>query len=83
MDLPKLGIRDTYLFKPKWLKRNIEKVHLKGECPRKDILRLDDQEEGRKNRKIVHLGKNDLVASPALREERILGGKLGSIKKFP
>jgi hypothetical protein len=26
--------------------------------------------------------KNDLVASPALREERILGGKLGSIKKF-
>jgi hypothetical protein len=44
MDLPKLGIRDTYLFKPKWLKRNIEKVHLKGECPQKDILRLDDQE---------------------------------------
>jgi hypothetical protein len=31
MDLPKLGIRDTYLFKPKWLKRNTEKVHLKGE----------------------------------------------------
>jgi hypothetical protein len=36
-----------------------------------------------KNRKIVHLGKNDLIASPALREGRILGGKLGSIKKFP
>jgi hypothetical protein len=49
-------------------------------------LRLQDQEGVRKNRKIVHLGKkmrkNDLVASPALREERILGGKLGSIKKF-
>jgi hypothetical protein len=27
--------------------------------------------------------KNDLVASPTLRERRILGGKLGSIKKFP
>jgi hypothetical protein len=27
--------------------------------------------------------KNDLVASPVLREGRILGGKLGSIKKFP
>jgi hypothetical protein len=51
MDLPKLGIRDTYLLKPKWLKRNIDKVHLKGECPRKDISRLDDQEGVRKNRK--------------------------------
>jgi hypothetical protein len=30
MDLPKLGIRDTYLFKPKWPKRNTWKVHLKG-----------------------------------------------------
>jgi hypothetical protein len=59
MDLPKLGIMDTYLLKPKWLKRNTEKVHLKGECPRKDILRLDDQEGVRKNRKIVHLGKNE------------------------
>jgi hypothetical protein len=59
MDFPKLGIRDTYLFKPKWLKRNIEKVHLKGECLRKDISRLDDQEGVRKNRKIVHLGKNE------------------------
>jgi hypothetical protein len=27
--------------------------------------------------------KNDLVASPALREESILGGNLGNIKKFP
>jgi hypothetical protein len=51
MDLPKLGIMDTYLLKTKWLKRNIEKVHLKAECPRKDILRLDDQEGVRKNRK--------------------------------
>jgi hypothetical protein len=51
MDLPKLRIWDTYLFKPKWLKRNTEKVHLKGECPRKDISRLDDQEGVRKNRK--------------------------------
>jgi hypothetical protein len=57
MDLPKSGIMDTYLFKPKWLKKNIEKVHLKGECPLKDILRLKDQEGVRKNRKIVHLGK--------------------------
>jgi CRISPR/Cas system-associated exonuclease Cas4 (RecB family) len=83
MDLLKLRIRDIYLSKPKWLKRNTEKVHLKRECHRKDILRLDDEEGVRKNRKIVHLGKNDLVASPALRERRILGGKLGSIKKFP
>jgi hypothetical protein len=57
MDLPKLGIMDTYLFKPKWLKRNTGKVHLKGECPQKDILRLEDQEGVRKNRKIVYLGK--------------------------
>jgi hypothetical protein len=27
--------------------------------------------------------KNDLVASPTLRKGRILGGKLGSIKKIP
>jgi hypothetical protein len=59
MDLPKSGIRDTYLFKPKWLKRNTEKVHLKGECPLKDILKLEDQEGVRKNRKIVHLGKKE------------------------
>jgi hypothetical protein len=59
MDLPKLGIRDTYLLKPKWLKMNTEKVHLKGECPRKDISRLDDQEGVRKNRKIIPLRKNE------------------------
>jgi hypothetical protein len=50
-------------------------------------LRLDDQKGVRKNRKIIHLGKNeeknDLVALPTLRKRRILGGKLGSIKKFP
>jgi hypothetical protein len=87
MDLQKLGIRDTYLFKPKWLKRNTEKVHWKGECPPKDISRFDDYEGIRKNRKIIPLGKNeeknDLIASLVLREGRILGGKLGSIKKFP
>jgi hypothetical protein len=27
--------------------------------------------------------KNDLVVSSAIREGRILGGKIGSIKKFP
>jgi hypothetical protein len=48
MDLPKLGIRDTYLFKPKWLKRNTGKVHFKGEYPQKDISRLEDQEGVRK-----------------------------------
>jgi hypothetical protein len=51
MDLPKLGIRDTYFLKPKWLKRNTEKVHFKGEYPQKDISRLEDQEGVRKNRK--------------------------------
>jgi hypothetical protein len=59
MDLPKLGIMDTYLFKPKWLKSNTEKVQLKRECPLKDISRLDDQERVIKNRKIVHVGKNE------------------------
>jgi hypothetical protein len=44
MDLPKSGIIDTYLFKPKWLKRNTEKVQLKRECPLKDISMFDDQE---------------------------------------
>jgi hypothetical protein len=57
MDLPKLGIKDTYLFKLKWPERNTRKVHLKGECPQKDILMLEDQEGIRKNMKIVHLGK--------------------------
>jgi hypothetical protein len=44
MNLPKLGIRDTYLFKPKGSERNTGKVHLKGECPQKDILMLKDHE---------------------------------------
>jgi hypothetical protein len=51
MNLPKSGIRDTYLLKPKWLKRNTEKVQLKGECPLKDISRFNDQEGVIKNRK--------------------------------
>jgi hypothetical protein len=59
MDLPKSGIRDTYFLKPKWLKRNTRKVHFKGEYPQKDISRLEDKEGVRKNRKIVHLGKNE------------------------
>jgi hypothetical protein len=57
MDSPKLRIKDTYLFKPKWSERNTEKVHLKGECPQKDILMLEDQEGIKKNMKIVHLEK--------------------------
>jgi hypothetical protein len=59
MDLPKSGIRNIYLFKPKWLKRNTKKVQLKGECPLKDISRFDDQEGVIKNRKIIHVGKNE------------------------
>jgi hypothetical protein len=59
MDLPKSGIRNIYLFKPKWLKRNTKKVQLKGECPLKDISRFDDQEGVTKNRKIVHVRKNE------------------------
>jgi hypothetical protein len=51
MDLPKSGIRDTYFLKPKWLKRNTEKIQLKGECPLKDISRFDDQEGVIKNKK--------------------------------
>jgi hypothetical protein len=47
---------------------------------------LEDYEGVRKNMKIFHLEnkmrKNGLVASPALREGRILGEKLGIIKKF-
>jgi hypothetical protein len=57
MELPKLGIRDTYLFKPKWSELNTGKAHLKGECPRKDILMLEDHEGIRKNMEIVHLEK--------------------------
>jgi hypothetical protein len=30
---------------------------LKGDCPRKDILMLEDHEGFRKNRKIVHIEK--------------------------
>jgi hypothetical protein len=86
MDLLKLRIRDTYLLKPKWPERNTRKVHLKGECPQKDILMLEDQEGLRKkyenstSRK--KMKKNDLVALPTIREGRILRGKLGNIKKF-
>ena len=56
MDLPKLGIIDTYLSKPKWLKKNKMEV-LKGECFQKDIQRLEDYEGVRKNIKKAHLGK--------------------------
>jgi hypothetical protein len=35
MELPKLGIRDTYLFKSKWPEMNIGKAHLKEEMPSK------------------------------------------------
>jgi hypothetical protein len=35
MDLLKLGIRDTYLLKPKWPERNTKKVHLKGNAPKR------------------------------------------------
>ena len=49
MDLLKLGIKDTYLFKPKWSERNTEKAHLKGECLQKDILRFKNQEGVKKN----------------------------------
>jgi hypothetical protein len=77
MELPKLGIRDTYLFKPKWLQMNTGKAHLKGECPPKDILMLEDHEGVRKNMKTIHLEKkkrkNDLVVSLVLKEGRLLG----------
>jgi hypothetical protein len=48
MKLPKLGIMDTYLFKPKWLELNTRKAHLKGECLQKDIFILEDHEGVRK-----------------------------------
>jgi hypothetical protein len=57
MELPKLGIMDTYLFKPKWPELNAGKAHLKGECPRKDVLMLEDHEGVRKNMEIVNLEK--------------------------
>jgi hypothetical protein len=44
MELPKLGIRDTYLFKFKWPGMSTRKTHLKRECPRKDLLILEDHE---------------------------------------
>jgi hypothetical protein len=58
-----------------------------GECPQKNILMLEDHEgviktyENSSSRK--KMKKNDLVASPILRERRILGEKLGIIKKIP
>jgi hypothetical protein len=58
MDLPKLGIRDTYLFKSKWPERNTKKAHLKGECLQKDILMLEEQEGVKKTMEIVHLEKS-------------------------
>jgi hypothetical protein len=54
MELSKL-IWNIYFFKPKWPEMNIGKVHSKGECPQKDLLRLEDHEGVRKNMKIVHL----------------------------
>jgi hypothetical protein len=35
MDLLKLRIMDTYLFKPKWPERNTGKAHLEGGMPPK------------------------------------------------
>ena len=57
MNLQKLGIRDTYFFKPKYLKSNTMKVHLKRECPQKDISRLEDQVGVFLKMKVVNLGK--------------------------
>jgi hypothetical protein len=57
MDLPKLGIRDTYLLKPKRPELNTGKAHLKKECRRKNILMLEDHEGVRKNMEIIHLEK--------------------------
>jgi hypothetical protein len=58
VELSKLGKRRyIYLLKPKWPKMNTGKAHLKGECPRKDILILEDYERVRKNMKIIHLEK--------------------------
>jgi hypothetical protein len=58
MDLPQLGIMNTYLLKPKWPKKNTGKAHLKRECPKNDILMLEDQKGVRKNMEIVHLEKS-------------------------
>jgi hypothetical protein len=46
--LPKLGIKDTYLLKPKWPERNTGKAHLKVECPPTVILMLKNHEGVRK-----------------------------------
>jgi hypothetical protein len=40
-------------------KKEYREGSFKGEGPRKDISRLDDQEGVRKNRKIIPLGKNE------------------------
>jgi hypothetical protein len=55
VELPKLRKKDIYLSWPKWPEMNIGKAHLKGECPSKGSLMLEDHEGGRKNMKIVHL----------------------------
>jgi hypothetical protein len=57
MELPKSGIKNIYLFEPKWPEMNTGKIHLKGECPQKNLLMLEDHEGGRKNMKTVHLEK--------------------------
>jgi hypothetical protein len=44
MELPKPGIMNTYLFKPKCPERNTGKAHLKEECPKNDTLMLEDHE---------------------------------------
>jgi hypothetical protein len=48
MELPKLGIINIYLFKPKGPEMNIGKAHLKGVCPQKDLLMLEAHEGFRK-----------------------------------
>jgi hypothetical protein len=53
--LPKLGKEDIYFLKFKWPEMNTKNAHLKGECPKKDLLMLEDHEGGRKNMKITHL----------------------------
>jgi hypothetical protein len=57
MELPKLGIRNIYLFEPKWAEMNTANTHLKEEWLQKNLLILEDYEAGKKNEKIVHLEK--------------------------
>ena len=83
MDLLKIRIMDTYLFKFKWLKRIIIKVQFKGECPKNDISRLEDYEGVKKNMKIGDSKERWFYSLVSSKRRRILGGKLGSIKKFP